>query len=255
MQDFLCLVANDELVTHGGATIWGVQHDLYGFVHVADEPDLHGTFTLRAFDSSHRGLNSFLQSRLELLVGVISRFVFLKRLNYARRCADIHTWSWFLFFAGTACLFAGLVITAIDMIFPHQFSTILEVDYDTPYDRHVIIEESFDTRNVRRKVPKIEDSFGDRIMRFAFRSYLLAEFNWIMLPAFALYSSKNVSVNCRPNFRIDTQRMRVSLTGVIPRTSCPNSRKKSTTSPARVTGRIHFRQLHADLLMTNIFPE
>lgn len=80
---------------------------------------------------------------------------------------DIRTWSRFLFFfAGAACLFAGLVITAIDMIFPHQFSTILEVDYDTPYDRHVIIEESFDTRNVRRKVPKIEDSFGDRIMRF-----------------------------------------------------------------------------------------
>ena len=56
------------------------------------------------------------------------------------------------------------------MIFPHQFSTILEVDYDTPYDRHVIIEESFDTRNVRRKIPKIEDSFGDRIMRFALQS-------------------------------------------------------------------------------------
>ncbi|XP_011874015.1 PREDICTED: dual oxidase maturation factor 1 [Vollenhovia emeryi] len=71
---------------------------------------------------------------------------------------------WLVLSAGAACLFAGLVITAIDMIFPHQFSTILEVDYDTPYDRHVIIEESFDTRNVRRKVPKIEDSFGDRIM-------------------------------------------------------------------------------------------
>lgn len=54
------------------------------------------------------------------------------------------------------------------MIFPHQFSTILEVDYDTPYDRHVIIEESFDTRNIRRRLPKIEDSFGDRIIRFHF---------------------------------------------------------------------------------------
>lgn len=86
------------------------------------------------------------------------------------QCADIRTWLRFLFFPGAACLFAGLVITAIDMIFPHQFSTILEVDYDTPYDRHVIIEESFDTRNVRRKVPKIEDSFGDRIMRFTLQS-------------------------------------------------------------------------------------
>lgn len=63
------------------------------------------------------------------------------------------------------CLFAGMVITAIDMIFPHQFSTILEVDYDTPYDRHVIIEESFDTRNIRIKLPKVEDSFGDRFIR------------------------------------------------------------------------------------------
>lgn len=66
---------------------------------------------------------------------------------------------------GIGCLFVGAVITAIDMIFPHQFSTILEVDYDTPYDRHVIIEESFDTRNIRRRLPKIEDSFGDRIIR------------------------------------------------------------------------------------------
>lgn len=72
------------------------------------------------------------------------------------------------FSLGIGCLFAGVVITAIDMIFPHQFSTILEVDYDTPYDRHVIIEESFDTRNIRRRLPKIEDSFGDRIIRFYF---------------------------------------------------------------------------------------
>ncbi|XP_015520375.1 dual oxidase maturation factor 1 [Neodiprion pinetum] len=72
---------------------------------------------------------------------------------------------WLVLVAGVGCLFAGLVIAAIDLIFPHQFSTILEVDYDTPYDRHVIIEESFDTRNTRRKLPKIEDAFGERIMR------------------------------------------------------------------------------------------
>lgn len=71
---------------------------------------------------------------------------------------------WLILVAGVGCFFAGIVVTAIDLIFPHQFSTILEVDYDTPYDRHVIIEESFDTRNVRRKLPKIEDSLGDRIM-------------------------------------------------------------------------------------------
>ncbi|XP_032687256.1 dual oxidase maturation factor 1 [Odontomachus brunneus] len=74
-------------------------------------------------------------------------------------------WSyWLVLLAGAACLLAGLIIAAIDLIFPHQFSTILEVDYDTPYDRHVIIEESFDTRNIRRKVSKTEDSLGNRIM-------------------------------------------------------------------------------------------
>ncbi|XP_012272668.1 dual oxidase maturation factor 1 isoform X2 [Orussus abietinus] len=44
---------------------------------------------------------------------------------------------WLLLVAGIGCLFAGIVITAIDLIFPHQFSTILEVDHDTPYDRQL----------------------------------------------------------------------------------------------------------------------
>ncbi|XP_001607607.2 dual oxidase maturation factor 1 isoform X2 [Nasonia vitripennis] len=73
---------------------------------------------------------------------------------------------WLVLVAGIAFLLAGVVITAIDMIFPHSFSTILEVDYDTPYDRHVIIEESFDTRrkDFRRKMGRIEDSFSDQFM-------------------------------------------------------------------------------------------
>ncbi|XP_063984088.1 dual oxidase maturation factor 1 [Diachasmimorpha longicaudata] len=64
---------------------------------------------------------------------------------------------WLLLAAGVVCVLGGTVIAVIDLIFPHQFSTILEVDYDTPYDRHVIIEESFDTRNVGNKLPKIVD--------------------------------------------------------------------------------------------------
>jgi dual oxidase maturation factor 1 len=43
----------------------------------------------------------------------------------------------------------GLTISAVDLVFPHHFSTILEVDYDTAYDRHVIIEES--THRGRKK--------------------------------------------------------------------------------------------------------
>lgn len=78
VQDLLSFVANDEFVTHGGAAIRGIRHDLYGSMHAANEPDLHITFTMRASDSSHRGLDPLLQPRLELLVGAISRFVSLR---------------------------------------------------------------------------------------------------------------------------------------------------------------------------------
>lgn len=80
-QDLFRLVANDELVTYGGTTLRGIWHDHYGFVHAANEPDLHGTFTKRASNSSHRGLDPLLQPGLELLVGVISRFVSLRSNN------------------------------------------------------------------------------------------------------------------------------------------------------------------------------
>jgi dual oxidase maturation factor 1 len=45
----------------------------------------------------------------------------------------------------------GAIIAILDLIFPHKFSTILEVDYDTPYDRHIILEESHDTRKKKGK--------------------------------------------------------------------------------------------------------
>lgn len=106
----------------------------------------------------------------------------------------------FIIRLGIGCLFAGVVITAIDMIFPHQFSTILEVDYDTPYDRHVIIEESFDTRNIRRRLPKVEDSFGDRIIRFRLKSICrccsLIRMHSFLVPT--------VSANYRRSCRADT---------------------------------------------------
>lgn len=156
-------MVDDELIAHGSAPIRSIQYDTHGTVYAVNKLDLHVSSTMRASNSSYRRLDPLLQSWLELLVGAISRFVFrVKYFIIIAVCEDILS---IISFIGAACLLAGLVITAIDMIFPHQFSTILEVDYDTPYDRHVIIEESFDTRNVRRKVPKIEDSFGDRIMR------------------------------------------------------------------------------------------
>lgn len=44
---------------------------------------------------------------------------------------------WLVLVAGGTCLFTGLVVSAIDLIWPHKFSTILEVYYGTPYDRQV----------------------------------------------------------------------------------------------------------------------
>ncbi|KAG8036022.1 hypothetical protein G9C98_004601 [Cotesia typhae] len=69
---------------------------------------------------------------------------------------------WLILVAGSSCLLSGIIITIIDLIFPHQFSTILEVDYDTPYDRHVIIEESFDTRNIPQKFPRVKENLYDQ---------------------------------------------------------------------------------------------
>lgn len=74
---------------------------------------------------------------------------------------------WLLLVAGILCLFVGLVISAIDLVWPHTFSTVLEVYYDTPYDRHVILEESRDVRYRKRNSKGLEEppGLGSRILR------------------------------------------------------------------------------------------
>lgn len=75
---------------------------------------------------------------------------------------------WMVLVAGGLCLFIGLIVSAIDLIWPHKFSTILEVYYDTPYDRHVILEESHDVRYRKRNSKGgLEEpaSLGSRILR------------------------------------------------------------------------------------------
>lgn len=66
---------------------------------------------------------------------------------------------------GCGCLLAGIIISAVDWMYPHRFSTVIEVDYDTPYDRHVIIEESHDTR-FKKRGSKDDHSLGSRILRY-----------------------------------------------------------------------------------------
>ncbi|PNF40908.1 hypothetical protein B7P43_G14984 [Cryptotermes secundus] len=78
---------------------------------------------------------------------------------------------WLVMTAGVLCIAVGLVIAIIDVIYPHRFSTILEVDYDTPYDRHIIIEESHDTRNNKKRTSanRLEEptgaGLGSRLLR------------------------------------------------------------------------------------------
>jgi len=69
-------------------------------------------------------------------------------------------------FPGSICLTAGVVITTIEIVNPHSFSTILEVDYDTPYDRHVIIEDSRG-RKFQKKAGRLEEpeGIGHRILK------------------------------------------------------------------------------------------
>lgn len=71
---------------------------------------------------------------------------------------------WLIVLSGALSVFTGLVILAIDFIYPNRFSTILEVDYDTPYDRHVIIEESHTKRRAGKGLEE-PPGLGRRILR------------------------------------------------------------------------------------------
>ncbi|CAG0881731.1 unnamed protein product [Cyprideis torosa] len=76
---------------------------------------------------------------------------------------------WLILTAGVSSLITGTVIAMMDILIPHKFSHILEVDYGTAFDRHIIIEEQkyrrqkFNTLNI----PKLEEPLevGSRILR------------------------------------------------------------------------------------------
>lgn len=61
----------------------------------------------------------------------------------------------------------GVIITTVEIVNPHSFSTILEVDYDTPYDRHVIIEDSRGRKYQKKKTSRLEEpgSIGHMILK------------------------------------------------------------------------------------------
>lgn len=62
---------------------------------------------------------------------------------------------------------------AVDCVYPHKFSTILEVDYDTPYDRHIIIEDSIHRKKRVGKSLEEPEGLGRRILRFFIYLFIL----------------------------------------------------------------------------------
>jgi len=79
-------------------------------------------------------------------------------------------WSyWLVLVAGCLCVLVGGAVSVIDLVYPHKFSTILEVDFGTPFDRHTIIEDSHETKKKKKVVPRLEEppsaGLGTRLLR------------------------------------------------------------------------------------------
>lgn len=79
-------------------------------------------------------------------------------------------WSFYLVMvAGVLCILLGGAVSILDLIYPHKFSTILEVDFGTPFDRHTIIEDSQETKKKKKTIPKLEEpqslGLGTRLLR------------------------------------------------------------------------------------------
>lgn len=98
---------------------------------------------------------------LALVAGTLTFNSFLSYENWYLRCFPV----------GAVCLLSGVIITTVEIVLPNSFSTVLEVDYDTPYDRHIIIEDSYDKRYQKKKSSggKLEEGsgggLGTRILR------------------------------------------------------------------------------------------
>merc|ERR1712183_154226 len=76
---------------------------------------------------------------------------------------------WLVMVAGCLCVLMGGAVSIIDLVYPHKFSTILEVDFGTPFDRHTIIEDSQEMKKKKKNLPKLEEppsaGLGSRLLR------------------------------------------------------------------------------------------
>lgn len=56
---------------------------------------------------------------------------------------------WLVLTTGILSLLVGLGISITDHIYPHKFTTVLEMDYGTPFDRCTLIEDSQETKSIK----------------------------------------------------------------------------------------------------------
>jgi len=70
---------------------------------------------------------------------------------------------WMAMATGILCVIVGCAISVVDLLLPHKFSTILEVDYDTPYDRHIILQDNKPNNNRSIEIRgSLEDKLNTR---------------------------------------------------------------------------------------------
>jgi len=76
---------------------------------------------------------------------------------------------WLAMITGILCVIVGCTVAIVDLIFPHKFSTILEVDYDTPYDRHIILQDNKSNHNrsieLRTRIDDVTKSKDNKPVR------------------------------------------------------------------------------------------
>lgn len=157
-------MASDELVSGRGPEIWRLPDGRHRLLVAGCRLEL---LVFAALVSTLRPIGRWtiaVHARVVLLACDISRWTDWYKIYVGSNQWVILNGVFLYFSTGCGCLLAGVVISVVDWMYPNRFSTVIEVDYDTPYDRHVIIEESHDTR-FKKRGSKDEQSLGSRILR------------------------------------------------------------------------------------------
>lgn len=172
-------MATYEPFAHFRTSIWSVRYVRYGRSHAPqriyllvsyflNNENCHFFLLLRYKLPPHELVIRLEDSELKFQCGSCFFIVFYSGL-FTKKKKNIFELIKKNPISAIICIVSGMVIAIIDCIFPHKFSTVLEVDYDTPYDRHIIIEDSHETRDKKKKI-KLEEppqtSRGSKLLRY-----------------------------------------------------------------------------------------